>query len=330
MSPRPGVFALQLAAGVTVAALLPVFVNGGLVFLAGLVLINIVVALAFNLLFATTGLISFGQSLYVAAGAYTVGAIQLYAPEIPFLAALATGGLVGAAFAFAVAYVSLQRSEGVYLAMLTLTFAELLHVVITKTTWLGRSDGLTNIPRPIISLGFARLDLTSLHGFYGLIVAVTALLIALLWWVTHARLGRTLRAIKMDAARASFLGVNVRAYRVASFTIAGGITAVAGGLLGPWTQILTPDLAEWQSSTAPLLHTLLGGSGSFWGPAVGAIVFAAVDYGTRSLQGVSELVTGGLLLCVILLVPGGLVGLLTRLHRPASARRSLAPARPVP
>lgn len=321
MSASPAVFGLQLGLGIVAAALLPAFVNGGLVFLAGLVLINVVVALAFNLLFATTGLISFGQSLYVAAGAYTVGALQLYVPEVPFLLALLAGGLVGGAFALAVAFVSLQRSEGVYLAMLTLTFAELLHVVITKTTWLGRSDGLTNIPRPVLSLGSLRLDLTSLNAFYGLIVAVTALLVALLWWITHARLGRTLRAVKMDPARTAFLGVDVRAHRIAAFTISGAITALAGGLIGPWTQILTPELAQWQSSTAPLLHTLLGGSGFFWGPAVGAILFAAVEYGTRSLQGVSELVTGGMLLCVILLVPGGLVGILSRLRRPNPRRR---------
>lgn len=323
MSAKPALFALQLGIAVVAALLVPFVANNGLVFLAGLVLINIVVALAFNLLFATSGLISFGQSLYVAAGAYTVGVIELNAPAVPFPIALLAGGLVGGAFAFGVGFVALRRSEGVYLAMLTLTFAELLHVVISKTTWLGRSDGLTNIPRPIVSFGAGQLDLTSLNRFYILIVMVTAAATAALWWVTHSRLGRTLRAIKMDPSRATFLSVNLRAYRIAAFTISGGVTALVGGLLGPWTQILTPELAQWQSSTAPLLHTLLGGAGHFWGPAAGAVLFAAVEYATRSMEGVSELVTGGMLLLVILLVPGGLVGLLTRLRGwTASSRRT--------
>lgn len=321
MTPRASLFALQLFLASLFALGFGALVNNGLLFTAGLVLFNIVAALAFNLLFGVTGLISFGQSLYLAAGAYVVAVLQLDAPAVPFFAALAAGGLVGGLVAFAVGYVALRRSSGVYFAMLTLTFAELLHIVITKTGALGRSDGLTNVPQPILWLG--GLDLSPLRALYVLIVGVCAALIFVLWWASHSRFGRVLNAIRQDANRAAFLGVNVRAYRLAAFTLAGAVTATVGGLLGPWMQIVNPELAQWQSSTAPILHTLLGGAGFFWGPAVGAILFATVDYATRSIEGVSELVTGVLLLVIVLLAPGGLLGLIWRLiparRWPASA-----------
>jgi branched-chain amino acid transport system permease protein len=330
MNHSPVRFALQLLIAAVVALCLPALVNNGLVFLAGLVLINVTIALAFNLLFNTSGLISFGQSLFVAAGAYTVGVLELNAPAVPFLATLLAAGVVGGLFALVIGIVALRRAEGVYLAMLTLTFAELLHIVIMKTDGLGRSDGLTNVPRPTISLGFVSFNLASTNAFYVLIVIVTAVLCAALWWVTHSRLGRVLLAVKMDPSRAAFLGLDVQRYRLVAFIISGAVTAIAGGLLGPWSQILTPELAQWQSSTAPLLHTLLGGAGSFWGPGIGAIVFAAVEYATRGIEGVSDHVTGGLLLIVILLWPGGLVGIARRLRGPSLATRRSPIARPAP
>ena len=153
-----------------------------------------------------------------------------------------------------------------------------------------------------------------------------ALLAVALWWVVHGSMGRVFKSIQQDPERAAFLGINVQGYRLTSFAIAAGATAVAGALYGPWLQLLTPEIAHWTFSARPILYTLLGGVQSFWGPVVGALCFAVLEYGTRTLHGLSEIVVGCILLMIVLAFPGGLLGGLSRLgnrmiRRPAVAAR---------
>lgn len=322
-------FLLVLAVLTAAALLLPFVANRGLVFLAGVVAINVVLGMAFNLLFSTAGLLSFGQATFSATGAYAVALLLLRLPDIPFLLALALAAAAGALAAVVIGFVALRRTEGVYFAVLTLAFAELVHVVIAKTSFFGRNDGLTGIPRPRIG----PLDLAQGQAYYVFVIVVTALLIACLWWVTHSRLGRSFRAVRLDPMRAAFLGIDVRRRQLEAFAISGACAATAGGLMGPLTSIVSPDLAHWGESTKPILFTLLGGAGHFWGPFVGAVVFSAVEYGTRSLAGASDLITGGLLLAVVLAIPGGLLGLaallVARLRPNRAGNQPSPPAVPV-
>lgn len=319
-------FLLILAALVAAALLLPFVANRGLVFLTGVVAINVTLGLAFNLLFSTAGLLSFGQATFSAAGAYAVALLLLRAPEVPFLLTLALAALAGAVIALVIGFVALRRTEGVYFAVLTLAFAELGHVILAKTSFFGRNDGLTGIPRPRIG----PIDLAQGNAYYVFVILVTALLIAVLWWVSHSRLGRSFRAVRLDSMRAAFLGIDVRRRQLEAFAISGACAATAGALMGPLTSIVSPDLAHWSESTKPILFTLLGGAGHFWGPLVGAIIFSGVEYGTRSLAGASDLITGGLLLAVVLAIPGGLLGLAAVVVRRLRARPAADPAARAP
>lgn len=293
---------------------LPAALNRGLVFIAGMVWINAVFGLSFNLLFGLSGVLSFGQAMFFAAGAYAA-ALFTQQFSLPLLPALVLAGAAGAALAALVGVVALRRSEGVYFAILTLSFAELLHLLISNTSWLGRNDGLSGLPRPPISLGFAQLEVASGDRFYFVIVTVCTILIAFIRWIVATPFGRALQAVKQDPERAEFLGIPVRMHRWTIFVVAGFTTAAAGALVAPWAQIVTPELAHWSNSTNPILFTLLGGSAYFWGPLVGAILLSAVFYVTRTLVGISDLVTGLLLLGVVLALPGGVLGLASGLWR---------------
>lgn len=321
---------LALVGGVAVAFALPFVANKGIVFLAGLVAVNIVFALCFNLLFSTSGLLSFGQATFFAVGAYALGILTMRLPGMPFLLALAAAGLAGALVAVVIGFLALRRTEGIYFAVLTLAFGEVVRIVISKTTFLGRNDGITGIPRPRIGLGLATLDLVQGDRYYYFLVLLCAALCAVIWWVTYSRYGRALRAIKQEPLRADFLGIDVRRHRLLAYAISGTVTALAGAAFAPWAQIVTPDLAHWSQSTRPVLFTLLGGAGYFWGPAVGAIVFSIVEYGTRTMQGASDLVTGGLLLAVVLAVPGGICGIVALTLRSLRGRRVPARVEAVP
>jgi branched-chain amino acid transport system permease protein len=315
-----GRFLLILAALTVAGVALPRFANPGIVFLAGMAVIEIVIALAFNFLFSTVGILSFGQAAFILFGAYG-GAVAIKYAGLSLLPALLGAGLISGLLALAIGFVALRRVDGVYFAVLTLAFASLGYLTVGKVEMLGREDGLTGIARPEIDLGVVSFPLSNTLHFYYFIIAVGAVLTAVMWFATNSQFGRVLKAIKQEPERTAFLGVNVQAFRLAAFVLAGAVTGIAGALLGPWTQIVTPDLGHWIQSTKPILHAMLGGAGFFWGPAVGAILFAVIAYMTRTLVGITELVTGGLLLAVVLAIPGGLLGISSRALRMLNRRR---------
>ena len=296
-------------------ATLPFWAEKGLVFLAGIVMVQIVFALAFNLMFGLTGLVSFGQAAFFAAGAYASAWLARTAPDLPFFLSIAFGGAVGAVLAVIIGLVALRRASGIYFAILTLALGQLIYTVIGKTTALGREDGLIGIARPTLNFGLFETDLSQGDSYYYLILVTSAVMILGLWWVWHGSLGRILSAIRQEPERVRFLGVNVRRFREYAFVISATVTALAGAMMAPWSQIITPMIAHWSYSALPILFCLLGGSSRFWGPAVGAIVFAGLEHSTRAMVGMAELVVGGALLIVVLAMPGGILGTLAGLRQ---------------
>jgi branched-chain amino acid transport system permease protein len=147
-----------------------------------------------------------------------------------------------------------------------------------------------------------------------------------LWAFVLGERGRALRSLAQDAERAAFVGIDVYRNRVLAFALSGGIAGLCGGLAAPWIQIVTPDMSHWSHSAQPMLNTLLGGAGVYWGPVVGAFAYSGLNYATRTFAGISELIIGVILLIVILIVPTGISGAFTVLRRLIPR----APTGPVP
>lgn len=299
----------------------PLWANPGLEFIIGLILIQALFAMSWNILFGYVGLASFGHAGFFAIGAYFTGAMLRYQIPLPFLATLLLAAVAGGAVAWLIGIVALRRLSGIFLAVLTVALSEILRLVLGYTKFLGAEDGLSNIPRPRIDLGFAVLDLGPAHAYYLFMLATVALVTAGLWWLLHGRWGRVFQIIREDAERAGFLGTDVARYRVAAFVLSGALAAFAGALYAPWTRVVTLEEVHWLQSLQPMLYTLLGGVGSFWGPAIGAAVFAAISYYTRTFSGLSEVIVGGVLILIILIAPSGIVGLYQRLRQRVEARR---------
>lgn len=315
-------------AGLALFAAVPSFFNTGVVFLAGLVATNIVFALSWNLLFAGVGLLSFGQAMFFAGGAYMVAVLTLNMPGMPFLVSLLLGAAMGGLIAFVFGFIALRRASGTYFAILTLAFAEFVHIVITKTNFLGRNDGLVGITRPVIDLGFFELNLATGYSYYYFLIAVMALAAFVLWCLQNSPAGRLMQAIRQEPMRTAFLGADVQSWRLFAFVVSGSFAGLAGAVVAPWSQIVSPEIAHWSVSTQPILFALLGGTGSFWGPALGAILFGIVEYATRNLQGLADLTVGLMLLAVVLAIPGGILGLVSRLADRRPKRAVAAAGRP--
>jgi branched-chain amino acid transport system permease protein len=307
------------------AATVPFWANSGIVFLSGIVLTEALFAISWNLLFGFTGLVSFGHAAFFAIGAFACGALLKFCPGVPFLAALVLAGGFGGIAAAIVGFIALRRSTGIYFAMLTMALGEVLHISISYVNVLGRDDGLAAVPRPIIELGFTSINLREGDRYYWFLFAAVLLIAAFLQILVRGRIGRSLRAVRDDPDRFAFLGADIQAYRLSAFVVASTVAAMAGAIQVPWIQIVTPEAAGWVHSTEAVLNTLLGGAAAFWGPALGAVIFAGLNFETRTIAGFSELVIGAVLLIIVLAAPNGLQGLLARIdtrlqRRPARAR----------
>jgi len=308
----PGKLLLALALIAAIVAV-PYWANQGLVFIIGIVLIETVLALSWNLLFGYIGLATFGHAAFFALGAYFVGYLLVHGTGIPFLLVLVLAFALGGVSSWIVGRIAINRASGIALGILTLSLGEILRKVINYTPALGSDDGLSGIPRPSIDFFFFSINLGAEHSYYWFLCAVCGLAMLLLWVLTVSSQGRAFVTIRQDSIRAEFLGIDVKRYRLRAFVISGAFAALAGALYAPWTQIVTPDSASYLKSTQPMLNTLLGGSGFFLGPVVGSAVFAAISYGTRTLVGLSELVSGIILLLVVLAAPGGILGMVSNL-----------------
>ena len=305
-----------------VLLILPSVADKGIVFVGGTLALHIVFGLSWNLMFGRTGLVSFGHASFFALGGYCYALMARTWPDLHPLMTFSAAGLFGASVALLVGLIALRRSLGVYFAILSLALAQIGYLFLSYIPELGREDGFTGIRRPVLDLGVFAVDLATGDNYYYFMVLICGILAGVIWWVTHGPIGRRFKSIEQDPVRAEFLGINVMVNRLTCFVIASGLTALVGALYGPWLQLLTPELAHWTFSARPILYTLLGGVQSFWGPVVGAVGFSLLEYGTRTMHGLSEIIIGFTLLVVVLLLPGGILGGLSRFRSRYQAKRS--------
>lgn len=269
------------------------------------IFIWMVFALSYDLLIGYTGIVSFGHSLFLALGAYSIatGVMKL---GLAFPAAILIGLLLSALVAAVVGLLSL-RLKGHGFAMITLAFAEVAHVTALKLSqWTGGEDGLS------VRVPLWLANRTNDY-FVGLALVVVAFL--LVRRITRSPFGRVLEAIRENEHRAMALGYNVTAYKVGAMTIAG----VAGGLAGVSMAIVDTRFAISSLSTAGptievMLMTILGGAGTLIGPMLGAAVVRLLAYLLPGLADMSpifqrwQLLLGIIYIGTVMFLPYGIVG----------------------
>jgi branched-chain amino acid transport system permease protein len=211
------------------------------------------------------------------------------------------------------------RLTGIYFAILTLAFGELLFYIVFS--WYGFTGGDDGIQR-LLPPPFFR-DATA---YYYFTLAIVALAMGLLWRITESPFGYTLRAMRDNQQRTRFLGINVRLHMLVNFTIAGAFAGLAGALWGPFTRSVGPLLLGWQESGIAVFMTLLGGSAFFAGPMVGSIVYTFLQAFVTGFTVYWPLTIGLIILAIVLFSPGGLLGLLDQRIRAVRARRRVPEA----
>jgi branched-chain amino acid transport system permease protein len=271
-SPRVWVLVALIVAAL---AVLPLIAGLYPIYLIMHILILAVFSLGFNLLFGYTGLLSFGQAGFFAVGAYACAKILLVVPNL-FLGI--AGGVVLAGVAALLLGALCVRHTRIYFSMLTLAFGMMIYSIAWKwRDFTGGDDGLVGIPRAALEIpGVLTISVSAIEHYYYVVLVLALLAIAVMYRLVHSPLGLVLQAIRDSESRAAFAGIPVRKYRLVAFTIAGVYAGLAGALLPPLENTVTPPIAHWSTSAEPVLATLLGGIHSFAGPIVGSVLFFVV------------------------------------------------------
>ena len=279
-------------------------------FLGTQIAIEALFAVSLNLLLGTTGLVSFGHVAYFGVGAYACG-ILMKTYDVPFVIAFPAAGIAAAGFALVFGFFCVRLTR-IYFAMLTLAFSQIVWAICFKWNAVtGGDQGLPEVPYPNLDWitaipGFG--DFSIGDRFYLLTLTLVALSLAALHQVVRSPFGRMLTTIRDNPERAAFIGLNVRAYELAAFVVAGAFAGLAGALYGIFNRGVFADYVFWSKSAEVLIMTILGGVNFFWGPPVGALALVWLNQEITSYTEYWPFALGAVLLLLLYGFPGGIVG----------------------
>jgi branched-chain amino acid transport system permease protein len=263
--------------------------------------------LGLNLLLGYTGLLSFGQSTFFGSAAYVAGWLLKYYGINVFLA-LGIGVGVGAVSAAMVGYLCVQRS-GLYFIMLTFALNQLFYFIAYQwTSVTGGEDGMPGVPRPAL-LGVDFKDPLVYYAF------VSILFLASLWImkrIVESPLGKILQAIRENEIRAEAVGYNVPRFKLLAFVIGGAFSGLAGVLYAMLFGIVPLEAISFVFSGNVVFATLIGGSGSLYGPVIGSFVFIWLSESVSTLWARWPLLLGVAFVIVVMFLRGGVVEAWTR------------------
>jgi branched-chain amino acid transport system permease protein len=260
-------------------------------------------ACAFNLLLGYTKMLSFGHAAYFGSSAYVTGwlvTVHGWATIEGILGGVALSmalGLVIGAIAV--------RRKGIYFAMITLALAQLVYFVCLQAQFTGGENGLQGIPRGSIF----GLDLGRDGTMYYVVLAIFAAVYLFIRRIVHSPFGHVLQAIRENEPRAISLGYKVNRYKLLAFVLSAGIAGLAGSLKALTLGFVTLSDVGQGTSGEVILMTLLGGSGTFLGPVVGAsLVLTLEEYLSDHVGAWVSVIIGAIFVVCVMMFRRGLVG----------------------
>ncbi len=274
-------------------------------------------ATSLNLLIGYTGLVAFGHGMFYASGAYGFGLLmQTGAYSVPVALAIA---VLGSALISLVVGLICTKTKEVYFSFLTLAIQMMFYnTILSWRTLTGGDQGLMGGFKKPIFLG---IDLSNQDHVYWFITAVVILSLGVLWHITKTPFGYALRMIRDNSARVEFLGMNVRAYRLAAFVIASAFASIAGALMSLYVSAAYPNFAYWTMSGEGIFVIMLGGLNTFLGPLVGAGILTLLNHFVTEHTKYYGLVLGVIILFYVLALRKGLLDILVERFQASRSQR---------
>jgi branched-chain amino acid transport system permease protein len=271
-----------------------------------------VAAIGLNLTLGYAGQISLAQAAFVGIGAYITA--YLTTRGWPFWPTWVLAGVVCFVVGWALGYPAL-RVQHHYLAFVTLAFNTLIYLLFRNEEWLtGGIYGINNVPRPSL-LGWS---MSGGREFYYVCLTHLALVSLATWWLIRSPWGRAFVAVRENPMRALSLGVDTRRYTLVAFALGAGLGGLSGAVYASLVQFIDPTPFALGLSLNLLLMVVVGGSGYFFGPFLGAIVAVLLPEWLRFAQGYYLMGYAVLVMVLMVFCPTGLLGLSDRLLTPAA------------
>jgi branched-chain amino acid transport system permease protein len=291
-----------------------------LIGLATRIMIHGIAAASLNLILGFGGLVSFGHAAFFGIGGYSVGilfqhfrlgeALFGFPGTEQFFIAVPLAMLMAGMAALIIGALAL-RTSGVQFIMITLAFAQMVFFLFVALKKYGGDDGLIIRRRSAI----AGLDLRDDITFYLVVLTALALTLLTLWRIVNSRFGMVLRGIRQNERRMAAIGISPYRYKLAAFVIAGIGAGLAGALQANYARFVSPDMLHWTKSGELMIMVILGGTGTLFGPLLGAAALISLETVLTSYTEHWQLVLGPLLVLIILVSRGGLTGLAAALRR---------------
>ena len=311
-APAPGGRALRLgllalAAVAVLVALGPWLFDAYLLNILVKAFFFAIVAITVDVLWGSTGYLTFGQSAFFGLGAYAAGLVFTHHGFSGGSAALAMGLAVGGAAAAGalVGWLSFYRGASPFFATV---ISLVLPIVVTQLllsggNFTGSSSGLT---------GFGTFDL-SLEAWYGVAATALAATGMLAWCIVRSDAGRVLASIRDNESRCAYLGIDASLVKIIALVACAAIAGAAGFGYGSFSGVVAPELAGFVLGTELIIWVALGGRGTLWGPLLGTVLIGvATAYLSGSMPFAWQLIVGVTFVAVIVLLPQGLIPWLLR------------------
>ena len=276
--------------------------------LATQIIIYGLLALGYNILYGYTGLLSFGHAAFFGLGAYATGII-LVRTNCSIWAGIGAGVVVSALGAFVIGFFCLRR-RGIYFALLTLAFAQMLYyIAYTWVSLTGGEPGLRHIPRPPLEIpGVFSINIYTPTRFYFFVLAFVVAALIVLKRILESPLGKVLQGIRENEKRARACGYDTGRIKWLSFILSGTFSGLAGALHTLYINFVGIEQLYWATSGTILMMTLLGGPGTFFGPFVGAGVFLYLEDIISAFTQYWMIVLGPIFVLCVLFFPQGIWG----------------------
>ncbi len=288
-------------------SVLPLAVDIYIVYLLTLVFINIMLATSLRLSLMV-GQLNISHSGFMAIGAYTSALLALHL-KLPFLVGLLCGGSLAVVVSLIIGYPAL-RLRGVYFALVTVAFVEVIRLILSMWVSLTRGlSGLAGIPRP----NLFGVELTSRASQYYLGLALMLATILILARLERSRMGLVWKGLGQAEPLAEAVGVSALRYKLLAFAIGSFFAGVAGGFFAHYMRFIFPPSFAFIVAVNILIYNFVGGKGHLVGPIVGAAFLTLLSEPFRGITYLESIFFSAAMMLTILFLPGGLITLPARL-----------------
>ena len=265
-------------------------------------------ACAFNLLLGFGGLLSFGHAAYFGGASYVsahAAKVWGFPPEVAILA----GTIAAAVLGLAIGSLAIRR-QGIYFAMVTLAFAQMVFFFSVQAPFTGGEDGIQSVPRGHL---FGLISMAPDLNLYFFVLAVVSIGLLVIYRIIHSPFGQVLKGIRDNEPRMISLGYRTRRYKLAVFVLSAALAGTAGATKAIVFQLASLTDVHWTMSGEVVLMTLLGGMGTVFGPILGAAVIVTMQNYLATFGDWVTIGQGIIFVVAVMLFREGIVGVLSRI-----------------